>query len=147
MAYYVITAFDGTTLVTTGRDMVEMNETAVVVSRVGYLENGVKFDADGTADGDVTLGQVTATYKIKSTANGMTSLNSGVAALAGLRNKHGTLTGVERMSPADVTKTCTARCVDVIQEAYRLRDNPPLVAGMRQKAYVTLVWEKLTEWA
>lgn len=146
MGYFVITAFDGTTLVTTGRDMVAMNVTAPVISRVGYLENGVKFDADGAADSDVGLGQVTATYRLRSTANGMTTFNNGVAALTLLRGKVGTLTGVERMSPSDVVYTCTARCIDVIQEEYRLHNNPPMHASRRQSAQLTVVWEMLTGW-
>ena len=147
MAYYVITAFDGSTLVTTGRDMVAMSESAAVMSRVGMLEHGVKFDADGTADADVGLGLVTARYRVTSTAAGMTSLNTGVAVLTALRGKHGTLTGVERMTSGDVTKTCTARCVDVIEEEYRLFSNPPMVAKYKQRTYVVMGWEKLTEWA
>lgn len=147
MAYYVITAFAGTTIVTSWRDMVAMSETAPVMSRVGYLENGVKFDADASADADVALGQVEARYIVRSDTKGMTSFNTAVATLTGLRGKRGTLTGVERASGGDVSKTCTARCIDITEETYRVRTNPPMHSAFRQQTYITVTWEKLTQWA
>jgi hypothetical protein len=54
------------------------------------------------------------------------------------------LTGIAE-SGADVTYTCTARCVDVTEEEMGITNAP----GMDNRAYsfVTVTWEKLTEWA
>lgn len=147
MAFFEITAFDGVTIVMSARKQVAMNETGVVVSRVGYLENGAKFDADGTADSDTSLGQVTARYQILDTTTaGVTALNSAVRTLEALRGKHGTLTGVERASTDD-SYTCTARCIDVVTEEYTITSGPAMTAAGKPRAFVTLTWEKLTEWA
>lgn len=146
MAYYDITVFDGTTIVNTARKQVGMVETAEVVVRMGVLENGAKYDADGTADADVTLGQVIARYQVVGASTGMTSLNADVSGLMALRGRHGTLTGVERAA-SPVTVTCTARCVEVSPEEYNVDNGPPATADFRQRIFATVVWEKLTEWA
>jgi len=145
MALLDITAFDGTTIVASGRSMVSMSETYPAYTRMGVLENGAMFDADGAADADVVLGQVTARYKITPTTKGATALNSGIAVLKGLRGKEGTLTGIER-GASDVTFTCTARCIDVVQEDISVHNAPPMHKNYYQRAYVTVVWQKKTEW-
>ena len=145
MALLDITAFDGMTIVASGRSMVSMSETYPSYTRLGVLENGALFDADGTADADVSLGQVTVRYKITPTTKGVTALNSGIAVLKGLRGKEGTLTGIERAA-ADTTYTCTARCIDVIQEDISVNNAPPMHKNYYQRAYVTVVWQKKTEW-
>ena len=100
-----------------------------------------------TDDADTSLGQVTARYQILDTTTaGVTALNSAVRTLEALRGKHGTLTGVERASTDD-SYTCTARCIDVVTEEYTITSGPPMTAAGKPRAFVTLTWEKLTEWA
>jgi hypothetical protein len=146
-----ITAFDGVSLSGTGaspaRSMVAMSESAPVVSRVGYLENGAKFDADGTADSDVALGQVIARYQLLAYTGvtGMTGLNTQVVNFTGKRGHVGTLTGISRGSSGDTTYQCTARLVDVTEEDMTVV-NVPGGTG-KGYAYVTVTWEKKTEWA
>jgi hypothetical protein len=57
-----------------------------------------------------------------------------------------TLTGTE-VSAAGVTftYTCTARCVSADSEEYNLT-SPPMAATFKQRAFIVLTWEKLTEW-
>lgn len=142
MAYYDITAFDSITFASYFVKMVDMSENAAVVSRIAYLENGAKFDADATTDSDVTLGQVVARFQALPTSAGLANLNTAVAAMTGKRGHYGTLTGTQDAA----TKTCTARCVDVIEEDISI-GGFPMVAAKKQRAFVTMVWEKLTEWA
>ena len=146
MAYYLITAFDGTTLESSSRRMVEMFESHTVVTRIGQLENGGIFDADGTADADTALGLVTARYVVTSTDRGMTVFNSNLREFEALKGKNGTLTGVEKDSPDD-SYTCTARLINVIPQPYVVGNDPPMAANFRQRAYIVMVWQKLTEWA
>ena len=99
MAYFDVTTFDGVTIVTSVRVQVAMNETGLVVARIGQLENGAIFDADSTTDADTQLGLVTVRYKILPASNGASNLNGQVRPLENLKGKHGTLTGVERATP------------------------------------------------
>jgi len=145
-----ITAFDGNTLSGTGaypsRSMVSMTDKDEVVSRMGPMENGAKFDADGATDSDVMLGQVTARYRlaVRTGTLGLTGLNSQLAHFEGKRGHVGTLTGISR-SGTDTTYQCTARCVDVIPEEIRYED----VQGGKGagRAFVVMIWEKKTAWA
>ena len=82
-----------------------------VMSRIYTLSNGAIFDADGTSDADVSLGQVTVKYKLISTT-GMTSVNTALSTLLSLRGKEGTLQGKSKAA-SDTTYTCTARCLSV----------------------------------
>lgn len=145
MAVFDITAFAGTSLVTTNRCMVSMQDTRPILNQMGYLENGAKFDAGGTADATLVLGQVRARYLCLPTGGGVRALNGHVGVLEGLRGKAGTLTGVQ-YGTNDLTLTCTARCVDVTTEEHVSGQNPPQNATNKQFAYVTVVWEKKTEW-
>ena len=145
MAYFDVTTFDGVTIVTSVRVQVAMNETGLVVARIGQLENGAIYDADSTTDADTQLGLVTVRYKILPASNGASNLNGQVRPLENLKGKHGTLTGVERATP-EVTYTCTARCISVITEDYVV-GGLPMNANNRQRAFVTLTWQKLTQWA
>lgn len=144
MAYYDITAFDGVTIASTNVKQVSMVDTGEALTRVYVLENGAKFDADGTADADLALGRVLVQYQIVPTNNGMLSLDGYVATLEGLRGKHGTLTG-KQYGTTTATKTCTARCFLAQSVEYTTAD-PPMSADRRQRAYFDLGWEKLTEW-
>lgn len=146
MAIFDITAFAGTTIVTAERVMDSMVESHVAVTRMGQLENGAIFDADGTADADTSLGTVTARYKLRPSTRGVTAVNTLIDGLKALQGKHGTLTGIER-SASPVTKTCTARCLSVTQEEISTHNAPPMHAKYYQRVYVTIVWQKKTEWA
>lgn len=146
MAYYDITAFAGTTIVSETVKQVAMTDTKEAISRIVLLENGAKFDADGTADADLVLGQVTARYQIVPAGNGMILLDTAVATLAGLLGKRGTLTGKQYGPSSTTTRTCTARCLSAVSEEVMLTD-PPLSGSRRQRVMFTFVWEKLTEWA
>jgi hypothetical protein len=148
--YLEITAFDGASLSGTGaspsRTMISMKETATVISRIGELENGAKFDADGAADSDTVLGQVTARYQllVQSGITGMRGLNNQLTHFVSRRGHLGTLTGIARSDATDVTYQCTARCMDAIEEEITI-DNAPGGGGAAY-AYVTMVWDKKSEW-
>lgn len=146
MAYYDVTAFAGTTIVTANRKQVSMVETDFPVTRLVTLENGAILDADGSADSDLQLGEVIVRYQIIPDANGMLSLDSHVAALEAMRLKRGTLTG-KQYGASTVTETCTARCMDVAPEPYAADSGPPMAAGNKQRVFVVVRWQKLTSWA
>lgn len=150
MRFLEITAFDGNSLSGTGaspsRSMVSMSDNDIVISRMGALENGAKFDADGTADSDVMLGTVTARYRmaVRTGTLGLTGLTGQLGHFTGKLGHVGTLTGISR-SGTDTTYQCSARCVQVIQEEIHYSD----VSGGSGVgvAYVTVVWEKKSQWA
>lgn len=145
MAVYEITAFAGTTLTSANRCMVAVQDSKPAYIRMGLLENGAKFDADGNSDADTTLGRVRARYLCLPTSSGMRSLDGHVSVFEGIRGKVGTLTGVLTAS-SSTTRTCTARCVDVTTEEYVVGQQPALAATNRLYAYVTVTWEKKSEW-
>ena len=89
MAYYDITAFAGTTIVSETVKQVAMTDTKEAISRIVLLENGAKFDADGTADADLVLGQVTARYQIaRRERNDSTRYRRGNAGRAAGQARH-----------------------------------------------------------
>jgi hypothetical protein len=147
-----ITAFDGNTLSGTGgsptREMVAMSETAGVVSRIVYLDNGAKFDADGAADSDTVLGQVVARFRlaVSSGTLGLRGLNDQLTHYAGKRGHVGTLTGISR-STSDVTYQCSARCIDVTEEEVSVEAGSAPGGKYRAHSFVVMTWEKLSEWA
>lgn len=147
MAYYDVTAFAGTTIVTANRKQVSMVETAIALTRLYTLENGAVFDADGSSDSDEQLGVVNCLYQIIPDANGMVSLDTHVNTLEALRKKRGTLTGKQYSTAATITETCTARCLSVDPEEYTVNSGPPMAAGNKQRVYVRIRWQKITEWA
>lgn len=146
MSIAEITVFAGTTLATNTRCMVSMQDTRPVVSRMGYLENGAKFDADGTETADKALGQVRARYLCLPDNPGVVNLWSQVTVFVGLLGVAGTLTGV-RAGSSPTTLTCTARCVDVTVEEYSTDRQPTMTATNKLYAYVNVTWEKKSEWA
>jgi hypothetical protein len=143
MGVYPVTAFDGTTIVGANVDIVGTVDTnSTVVARIGVLENGTKYDADGTDDADLTYGAVSCRYRVFGAANGNASLNSGTAALEALQGKYGTLTATVDAT----TKTCNARCTRVITEEYTVDNDPPAGATRRMRAYVSMEWERFSNW-
>lgn len=147
MPTYVPTAFDGVTIVSSTVKIVEIEETTRPIIRMGQLPNGAIFDADGSADADVGLGQVIATYSVTPASKGVVSLNTLVAALTGLEGKVGTLTGKAEAPGGALTKTCTARCISVVAQRMTVRENPPLHANYIQRQLVTMTWQKKSEWS
>lgn len=146
MAYYDVTDFAGTTIVSATVKQLAMSDTTRVISRIGYLENGTKFDADGTADADTTPGQVIARYQIIPATAGMVALESVIAPLVALRGKRGTLTGKMYSPTVTTTRTCTARCIDAVKVEVN-ESGPPMLGTRRTRVELVMVWEKLTEWA
>lgn len=146
MAVFDITAFAGTSLVTTNRCMVSMQDTRPVMNQMGFLENGAIFDAGGTADATRMLGQVRARYLCVPSVAGVRALNGIINEYEGLRGKAGTLTGTQVGSPDRVWQ-CTARCTEVVTEEHVSGQNPTQNATNKQFAYVTVVWQKKSEWA
>lgn len=143
MGVYAVTAFDGTTIVTTGVAVVGTQDTNdIPLTRIGILENGAKFDADGTSDADLTYGAVTCRYQVFGASNGNAALNSALATLEGLAGKYGTLTATVDAG----TKTCNARCTLVTTEEYSVVSDPPVGASRKMRAFVTIDWERFSAW-
>ncbi len=140
-----VTKFISTDLITTGRKQLSMVETSQVMSRIGIMENGVKFDADGASDADVALGQVIVRYQILPDTAGMTAVNTHIAALKALEGKQGTLTGKERAA-VEKTYTCTARCRGAVQEEITVDSGIPMTATANILVYVTMTWEMKSAW-
>lgn len=145
MAVFKLTTFAGTTIGTANICQQSISDTKPVVVRMGYLENGTKFDADGTADADKMLGQVRARFLIVPTSGGVRALNGNINILEGLRGKSGTLSGLQE-GANDLTLSCVARCVDVLTEEHIAGQQPVLNKTSKQFAFVTVTWEKKTEW-
>lgn len=145
MAYYDVTAFTSTTIVTATVKQISMVESYLALTRLALLENGAKFDADGILNADTALGQVYCRYQIIPATNGMTSLDAIVAPLQALLGKYGTLTG-KQYGGSTVTRTCTARCIAANAIEVTV-DDTAMAAGSRARTYFDLSWEKLTEWA
>lgn len=146
MAVYELTTFAGTTLSAATRHMMSFQDSTTVYARMGTLENGAIFDADGTAAADKVLGQVRARFLCVPTLNGSTALATETGVFEGIMGVAGTLSG-KQVGASTVTKTCTARCIEVSVEEYSLDGQAALIAGNKLYAYVNVVWQKKTEWA
>lgn len=112
------------------------------ISRIFTLSNGAKFDADGTADGDVILGNVRAVFRCTGTSHA--AANTLSLALQALLNKRGTLLGKEFSASSWVAKSCTARCT-VARPV--MRAGLPMATGELHQIEVEMVWERFTNWS
>lgn len=148
MAHFLLTQFGATPLSNAARKQVAMYETRDVITRIGILDNGAKFDADGTTTmADVALGKIIARFQVTSDTTGLRTLNSNLRALELLAGFRATLTGTEQSDNGTTfSYTCTARCVKADTEDYNVGSGPPMVYTFKQRSFVTLTWEKLTEW-
>lgn len=146
MAVYVPTEFDGVTIASQYVRVTEIEETTRPIIRMGLLPTGVIFDADGATDSDVGLGQIIVVYTVTGAAKGVVALNTRVAALAALEGVVGVLVGQATAMGGPVTKTCTARCISVVTSRLEVRNSPPLHADYYQRQFVTMTFQKKTEW-
>jgi hypothetical protein len=142
MGVYRVTAFDGVSITGANVEIVGSVDTNnIVLRRIGILENGAKYDADGTDDADLTYGAITCRYQVLGAANGNASLNSALATLEALAGKYGQLTAAVDAG----TKTCNGRCVNVTTEEYTLADTP-MSASRKMRAFVSIEWERFSAW-
>lgn len=148
MPIYDVFEFDSQTLISSDKKQVSVTDRSrAPVIRIGLLDNGAKYDADGTADADLSLGSYSVRYQLIGSQGGTTTLNTLMTDLEGLRGKHGTLKGYSYGSNgATTTKTCTARCANVIVETID-SSGVSMHYTSRNVVYVTMVWELLTYWA
>lgn len=108
----IFTAFAGVTLHngTSQRQVAPYSlEGDQAITRLYRLSNGAMFDADGTADGAKTYGQVQ--FVLRVTAATHAAANTAMLAVTAILNKRGTLSGNEYGASAATAKTCTARCI------------------------------------
>lgn len=112
------------------------------VSRVFRLSNGTIFDADGTADGTVTYGTVSVTFRVAG-AN-PAAVNATLATLQGLLNKRGSLVGVEYGAVGGANKTCTARCIEARPSP---RAGLPIAVGRTYQAELEMTFLRLTAYS
>lgn len=146
--YLRIVSFNGTTITHANRRQLSYVDNTAVISRIGVLPNGVKYDADGTTTADTTLGKVTTRWSIVPSGNGMDALIFHTNVFESLRGRRGTLVANSYAPEGTTTLTCTARCVDVTLEEYSVDNNGlPLIAAARTRAWAVVTWEKLTDWS
>lgn len=144
MGIYPVTAFNGTTIVGANVAIANVGGVhATVVSRIGILENGVKFDADGTNKANTTYGTAVCRYQVLPTSPGNAALNTAIAALEALEGEWGVLTATVDAT----TKTCNGRCMYVTTEEYGVATDPPAGATRKMRAFVVIEWELFSNWA
>ncbi len=114
----------------------------LAVTRIFRLANGVKFDADGDADGDTTPGSIQATFRVTGATHN--AANTLLLALEALLNRRGTLNGVEYLVSTTVSRSCNARCV-VARPV--LRAGMVMATGRNYQIDVEMVWEQFTDWS
>lgn len=144
----ILTEFNGTSIRTSNIKLMEYEDTGdQVISRIVTLPNGTKWDLDGTADSDSTLGQVIAVFACRGTSKGVDVANTHYRTLAGLRGKRGTLKGVQvNYAGTEAVYTCNARLLIVRPKRLRGGQDTSLSADTRPMIEAECVWERLSAW-
>ncbi len=113
----------------------------LAVTRIFRLANGVKYDADGTEDGDTTQGDLRATFRVTGATHN--AANTLLLALEALLNRRGTLGGVEYLTSTTLFRSCNARCVTARPI---LRAGMAMATGRVYQIEIEMVWEQFTNW-
>ena len=143
--YLEITKFNTTNLSgASGVTMIDMVDADEVVSRIYNLSNGAIFDADGSTDADIALGQVVATCRLVTATGGLATLNTAVTNFKGLEGKSAVLQGILR-GASDTTYQCTARCIGV--EPMKMEYTDVRGKAGSVVARITMTWQKKSQWA
>lgn len=145
----ILTQFNSVSIRTSNIRMVEFEDTGdQSISRIITLSNGTKYDIDGTADSDTTLGQTIAVFSCIGTAKGFNVTNTAYRTLANLRGKSATLQGVTiNYEGTEVVYQCTARLLIVRPRRLKAGQDTPLAQARRTRVFAECIWERKTEWA
>lgn len=109
------------------------------VTRFFRLSNGALFDADGTADGGKTYGNVRFVLRVTGATHA--AANAVMLAVTAVLNKRSTLTGVEYGASSSTTRTCNARCFVARPIP---REELPMAMGRQYQIDIEMVFQRFT---